>query len=77
MTSDLNKTMETIEQEIADGYLDDLILNTINTLRKNRKRPDTSSVQEYLHKKLNNSNVTAEILESRLSVIVSNQEKRN
>ena len=30
--------METIEQEIADEYLDNLILNTINTTRKNRKR---------------------------------------
>ena len=65
MTSDINKIIETIEQEIADECLDDLILNTINTIRKNRKRRDTSSIQEYLDKKLNNSNVTAEIIESK------------
>ena len=40
--------MEMIEQEIADEYLDNLILNTINTIRKNRKRPDTLSIHEYL-----------------------------
>lgn len=35
MTSDLNAnciTMETIEQKIADEYLDNLILDTINGL---------------------------------------------
>ena len=53
MTSDSNTnciTMETIEQEIADEYLDNLILNTINTIKKNRKSPDTSSIHEYLQK---------------------------
>ena len=77
MTSDLNKTMETIEQEIADECLDDLILNTINTIRKNRKRPDTSSIQEHLHKKLNNCNVTAEIIESRLSFLTKKNKIEN
>ena len=42
--------METIEQEIANEYLDNLILNTINTIKKNRKSPDTSSIYEYLQK---------------------------
>ena len=39
MTSDSNTnclTMDTIEQEIADEYLDNLILNTINTITKSR-----------------------------------------
>ena len=72
MTSDSNTnciTIETIEQEIADEYLDNLILNTINTIKKNRKRLDTSSIHESLKKKLNNSDVTAEIIESRLSFL--------
>ena len=42
--------METIEKEIADEYVDNLILNTINTIRKNRKGPDTSTIHEYLQK---------------------------
>ena len=54
--------METIEPEITDEYLDNLILNTINTIKKNRKRPDTSCIHEYLQKKLKNSDVTAEII---------------
>ena len=62
--------METIKQEIADKYLDNLMLNTINTIRKNRKRSDPSSIQGYLHKKLNNSDVTAEIIETRLSFLI-------
>ena len=76
MTSDSNTnciTMETIEQEIAD----ELILNTINTIRKNRKRPDTSSTHEYLQKKLNNSDVTAEIIESRLSFLTKKNRIEN
>ena len=39
MASDSNTNCiitEMIEQEIADEYLDDLILNTINTKRKNK-----------------------------------------
>ena len=32
--------METIKQGIAGEYFDNLILNTINTIRKNRKRPE-------------------------------------
>ena len=60
MTPDSNTNCintETIEQQIADEYLDNLILNTINTIRKNRKCPDTSPIHEYLQKKLNNSDV--------------------
>ena len=80
MASDSNTncvTLETIEQEIADEYLDNLILNNINTIRKNRKRPDTSSIHEYLQKKINNSDVTAEIIESRLSFLTKKNRTEN
>ena len=80
ITSDSNTnciTMETIEPEITDEYLDNLILNTINTIKKNRKRPDTSSIHEYLQKKLNNSDVTAEIIESRLSFLTKKNRIEN
>ena len=69
--------MKTIEQEIADEYLDNLILNIINTIRKNRKRRDTSSIQEYLHKKLNNSDVTVEIVETRLRFLTKKNRIEN
>ena len=80
MTSDSNTnciTMETIEQETVDEYLDNLILNTINTIRKNRNRPDTSSIQQYLHKKLNSSDITAEMIESRLSFLTKKNKVEN
>ena len=41
-------TMETIEQKIADECLDYLTENSISTIKKNKKRPDTSSIYEYL-----------------------------
>ena len=65
MTSDSNtncKTMETIEQEITD---------------RNRKRLDTSSIHEYLHKKLNSSDVPVEIIESRLSFLTNKNRIEN
>ena len=77
MTSGSNTsciTMETIEQKIADEYL---IFNIINAIRKNRKRLDTSYIHEYLHKKLNNSEVTAEIIESRLSFLTKKNRIEN
>ena len=80
MTCHSNKnciTIETIEQEIAEEYLDNLILNTINTIRKNRKRPDTSYIHEYLQKKLNNTDVAAEIIESRLSFLTKKNRIEN
>ena len=73
MTSDSNTiciTMETIEQEVASEYLDNVILNAINTIRNTRKRPDISSIHECLQKNLNNFDVTTEILESRLSFLI-------
>ena len=80
MTSDSNTNcinMETIEQEIAAEYFDNLILNTINTIRKDSKRPDTSPIHEYLQKKLNNSDVTVEIIESRLSFLTKKDRIEN
>ena len=52
-------------------------MNTINTIRKNRKRPDTSSIHEYLNKKLNNSDDTVEIIESRLSFLTKKNRIEN
>ena len=80
MTSDSNTnyiTMEPIEQKNADGHLDNLILNTINTIQKNRKCPDKSSIHEYLHKQLNNDDVTAEIIQIRLSCLTKKNRIEN
>ena len=57
-------TMETIKK-IADECLDNLILNAINTIRKNKKRPDASSIYEFIYKKLKNTDITIEIVEKK------------
>ena len=36
-------TMETINQKIADECLDNVILNAVNTIRKNKKRSDVKT----------------------------------
>ena len=67
--SDLNTnclTMETINRKIADECLDNLILNAINKIRKNKKRPDASSMYEFTYKELKNPDITIEIIEKRL-----------
>ena len=38
--------METLEETITNDALDDLLLNTINSLRNNKKRPDCSSIYD-------------------------------
>ena len=76
MTSDSNTnciTMETIEPDIADEYLGNLILITINTIQENRKRPETSSIHEYLQKIV--KQFQRRCGNNREYIIVSNQEK--
>ena len=80
MTPDSNTsctTMETIQRKVTDEYFDNLILNTINTIRKNRKHPDRSSIHEDLLKELNNSDVTAEIADITLSFITKKNRIEN
>ena len=69
--------METIKQGIAGEYFDNLILNTINTIRKNRKRPEHHPYTNIYKKKLNNSDVTIEIIESRLSFLIKKNRIEN
>ena len=58
--------METIENKISNDELDNLVLNTIVTIRKNKKRRDSSSILDYLSKSSSNPNITEEILATRL-----------
>ena len=54
-------TVETINKKIAD--VDNLVLNAINTIRKNKKRPDASSIYEFIYKEFKNPDITIEIVE--------------
>ena len=59
-------TTEKINQEIADECLGNLILNAINTIRKNKKPPDASYIYEFMYNELKNPDITIEIIEKRL-----------
>ena len=70
-------TEETINQKIADECLDSLILNAIRTIRKNKKRPNASSIYEFTYKELRNPNITIEVIEKRLSSLTNNNTIEN
>ena len=50
--------MDSIENLTADNVLDDIVINGINTIRKNKKRLDETSIPEFLRKNLENANLT-------------------
>ena len=70
-------TMETIENKISNDELDNSVLNTIATIRKNKKRPDSSSIFDYLSKSSSNPNITEEILATRLVYLTENNKLKN
>ena len=49
--------MDSIRNLTAVNVLDDIITTVINTIRKNKKRPDETSVYEFLNKNLENANL--------------------
>ena len=52
-----NVTIETIDKEIANEDLDNLILNAIKSIRNIKKRPDYSVIYDNLIKLLPNSEI--------------------
>ena len=70
-------TMETLEETITNNDLDDLILNAIKSIRNNKKRPDCSSIYNYLSKSLSNSDITKELISSRINYLTENIKLRN
>ena len=50
--------MDSIENLTADNVLDDIVINGINTIRKNKKRLDETSISEFLRKNFENANLT-------------------
>ena len=49
--------MDSIEDLTAFNILDDITFNDLNTIRKNKKRPDEISIYEFLNKNLENANL--------------------
>ena len=49
--------MDSIEDLTAVNILDDITVNDLKTIRKNKKRPDEISIYEFLNKNLENANL--------------------
>ena len=56
-------TIETFTQVIADECLGNLILNAINTIRKNKNPHDAFSISEFMYEELKNPDLTIGIIE--------------
>ena len=60
--------MDSTEDLTAVNVLDDIIVNVINTIRKNKKRPDETSVQKFLNKNLETAKLTKTTISERLNL---------
>ena len=62
-----NVSMDSIKDLTAVNVFDDITINAINTIRKNKKRPDETSIYEFLNKNLENANLTKKTINERLT----------
>lgn len=69
-------TIVTINQNIADECLENLILNAIKTIRK-KKRPDVSSIYKFIYKELKNPDITIKVIKKRLPSLTNNNKIKN
>ena len=69
--------MDSIEDLQAVNVLDDIIINIINTIRKNKKRPGETSIYEFLNKNLQNANLTKITINERLTSMSNNNRITN
>ena len=69
--------MYSIEDLTAVNVLDDIMINAINTIRKNKKRPDETSICEFLNKNLENANLTKITINERLTSMSNNNRITN
>ena len=67
-----NVSMDSIRNLTAVNVLDDIIITVINTIRKNKKRPDETSVYEFLNKNLENANLPNININERLTSTLNN-----
>ena len=67
-----NVSVDSIEDLTAVNVLDDIIINAISTIRKNKKRPDETSIYEFLNKNLENANLTNITINERLTSMSNN-----
>ena len=69
--------MDSIEDLTAGNLLDDIIINAINTITKIKKRPDETSIYEFLNKNIENANLTKRTIYERLTSMSNNNRITN
>ena len=69
--------MDSTEDLTAVNVLDDIIVNAINTIRKNKKRPNETSIQEFLNKTLETAKLTKTTISERLNSMSKNNQITN
>ena len=67
-----NVSMDSIEDLTTVNVLGDIIINAINTITKTKKRPDETSIYEFLNKSLENANLTKITINERLTSMSNN-----
>ena len=67
-----NVSMDSIEDLTAVSVPDDIIVNAINTIRKNKKQPEETSIYEFLNKNPENGNLTKIAVNERLTSMSEN-----
>ena len=69
--------MATDDEAISNECIDDLIMNVITSIRNMKKRPDCSSIYDYIRKLLSNSDITEEIVLNRLHYLTNDNKIKN
>ena len=64
--------MVTDDEGISNECIDDLIINVIKSTKNMKKRPDCSSIRDYISKLLSNSDITDDIILNRLHYLTDN-----
>ena len=69
--------MATDDEAMSNECTDDLIINVIKSIRNMKKRPDCSSIRDYISKLLSNSDITEKIVSNRLIYLTDNNKIKN
>ena len=78
VVSNINEiTTETIDKAIANEDLDNLILNTIKSIRNTKKHPDCSVSYDYLSKLLPNFEINEKNISNQSEYLTNNNTLKN
>ena len=70
-------SMDSIEDSTAVHVLDDIIVNAMNAIRKNKKQPDKNLNLRILKKNFENANLTKTTINERLTPMSKNNRITN